>query len=383
MLNFATRNFKTCLFATLLGTCLASAQPVEAGVIPWTYNAIFGYGPVFNQAPYGYGYPATPAPMYQTGYWPGGNYYTGYGPRAGMWSPQPYATYYAPATYSGGAGYFDGCNTCAPCGCSPCGGACGTGGPCDVSGSASTVTPSGANSSIDSGANYSPEPEPTESAPAPSEPEGSEVVPQTYQNEDEGDLDDSFEPVRRREDDAPVQPEAQLGPATTEPPEWAETGSRPAEVTPVGGEVGGSDAPPFVGPEIGGEEGVEAGGDAAPGELEEVVPPFEIQNLPESRSSAPADNTENSSTLPPFIRSLRDPADAEPQSVDDEEADLVLPPEVRVEPLEIKSTTVVQLKAERRRILVEASTASFPALARSKAKPTPIQDAGTTAVAVR
>ncbi|TWT57856.1 hypothetical protein KOR42_12230 [Thalassoglobus neptunius] len=383
MLNFATRNFKTCLLLTFLGTCLTSTQPVEAGVIPWTYNAIFGYGPAFNQAPYGYGSPASPAPMYQTGYWPAGNYYTGYRPRGGTWSPQPYATYYAPLTYTNGAGYVNGCNSCAPCSCSPCGGPCGAGGPCDVSGSASTVTPSGANSPVDSGANYSPEPEPTESAPAPSEPQGDEVVPQTFQEPEESDLDDSFEPVRRREDDAPVQPEAQLGPATTEPPEWAETGSRPSEVTPTGGEIGESDAPPFVGPEFGEEEGIESGDTAAPVELDEVVPPIDFDNAPQSSNSAPAENTENSSTLPPFIRSLRAPADAEPQSVDDEEADLVLPPEVRVEPLEIKSTTVVQLKAQRRRIQVEASTASFPALVRSKAKPTPIQDAGTTAVAVR
>jgi hypothetical protein len=76
---------------------LGLSSPVQAGVIPWAYDALFG--PVGSmQARAGY------APYY-TGY--SGNYGGGY------------VTGYAP--YSVGYGYVS-----SGCGCSPCGGSCGS-----------------------------------------------------------------------------------------------------------------------------------------------------------------------------------------------------------------------------------------------------------------
>ena len=130
----------------------ATAVPAQAGVIPWTYNAIFGpvgsmqtgwYGPY----PSGVGYSASYVPSYSTGYAP---YTTSYAPYTTGYAP--YTTGYAPATsyYApGGAcdacgvsacsngcntGYANSCDSCSPCGPGGCGvaGAGNSGTPCQV-----------------------------------------------------------------------------------------------------------------------------------------------------------------------------------------------------------------------------------------------------------
>lgn len=94
-------------FALLLACALGMGSPSssEAGVIPWTYNAIFGP-------------PGSLHGTYYTPYYSGGYGYTGGG--------------YLPASYSAGYGAGN-CSSCqssyysasfGPCGCSPCGAVC-------------------------------------------------------------------------------------------------------------------------------------------------------------------------------------------------------------------------------------------------------------------
>ena len=123
----------------MLGVCgllaVTTTATAEAGIIPWTYNAIFGpVGSTFAARPtYGYGanYGAsyggnaccgTTANYYSAGYAP---YTTNYGYTT---SYTPYYAGYAPYT----AGYSAyGCNNCGTCnscnnGCNTCGYGCAT-----------------------------------------------------------------------------------------------------------------------------------------------------------------------------------------------------------------------------------------------------------------
>lgn len=82
-------SMKRCITALLAAASLIVSTPSEsqAGVIPWTYNAVFGYGPVFGwrQAYYG---GQTP-------------FYTGYGAGYGAGYAAPYSSYSMPY-YGGG-----------------------------------------------------------------------------------------------------------------------------------------------------------------------------------------------------------------------------------------------------------------------------------------
>jgi hypothetical protein len=126
---------------------LCSGAPASAGVIPFVYNAIFGYGPIVPRpyaAPYQVGY----APqVYSMGYAPyAGGYTVGYAPNFGEgFSQFSYSAGYGPAW--GGAvtslygPAWDGCG-CNPC-CNPCGGACSNcaGGDCGTGGAQSNYGP--------------------------------------------------------------------------------------------------------------------------------------------------------------------------------------------------------------------------------------------------
>jgi hypothetical protein len=89
-----------CLLAGFLVPCLGTTSRAEAGVIPWLYNSIFGYGWGHNYGGYGGGVP------YTAGYGSMGYGYGGYGSAA-------YMPAYAPA-YSN-YGYSSVPNSC---GCS-------------------------------------------------------------------------------------------------------------------------------------------------------------------------------------------------------------------------------------------------------------------------
>lgn len=108
--------------------CLGASQ-AEAGVIPWMYNAVFGYGPVFggSHAAYpgwgGYGY----GMGYSMTYPAGPAYGPGYIAPSSPCGPGGCGT----STLNYAPNLCDTCNPCVcdPCDpCSPCGtGACGTG----------------------------------------------------------------------------------------------------------------------------------------------------------------------------------------------------------------------------------------------------------------
>lgn len=145
---------------TLLVSSLAAPSTGEAGIIPWTYDAIFG--PVGSMGYTGY------RGAYSAGYAP---YSAGYAPYGARYAPAwgdmystgyaPYSAGYAPAGdyYAGYAGGWagGGCNTCnagpvyanfggADCGCSPCGGggcnAC-VGGNCATGQCSANMAPAG------------------------------------------------------------------------------------------------------------------------------------------------------------------------------------------------------------------------------------------------
>lgn len=77
-----------CLLAGFVVPCLGTSSQAEAGVIPWLYNSIFGYGWGHNYGGYGGGAP------YSVGYSPMGYGYGGYGYGASYPSYSPsYSNY--------------------------------------------------------------------------------------------------------------------------------------------------------------------------------------------------------------------------------------------------------------------------------------------------
>lgn len=174
-----------------------TTTPVQAGIIPWTYNAIFGYGPIFGGGYHGgyggMGYGAAPymgmpyaAPMdaYPATSMPSVSYYPPLGAYPMLSG--------SPGLSLGGCGCDPCANPCGSCfssGCSPCGtGGCASGN-CGTSYTPATTTP------------------PSASPPEPRQSEPAAPVP-TYRNEPP--LDD-FKPVPPRESDtsrsAPMSPD--------------------------------------------------------------------------------------------------------------------------------------------------------------------------------
>ena len=143
---------RTWRFASLLTLLLVAGttSAAQAGVIPWTYNAIFG--PV-RYPEYGYGYGAGygyRAPRYVVSYAPAYSYAPvsyGYAP---AWSGSSgcsscSTSYSAPASYapSYGYGYGSGCGSCGPVTQAPSCGDCLSGG---CSTTPATANPAGASS---------------------------------------------------------------------------------------------------------------------------------------------------------------------------------------------------------------------------------------------
>jgi hypothetical protein len=162
-----TRILMACLFA---GSCLAAVPNTsQAGIIPWMYDSIFGYGPAFGgyrTAYYGGGY----APAYPASYsYPA---YGGYGYGGGGCSSCGVTANYAPSygAYYGGYGGYDmsygGSGCCAPCNsCAPCGGGCNTGcSSCGGGGCSTCGTPGGGDCSTGSNSYSTPTAPPTNSS---------------------------------------------------------------------------------------------------------------------------------------------------------------------------------------------------------------------------
>lgn len=111
------------LGSLVLGAFLFVTPSADAGVIPWVYNSIFGYGPMYGG--YGPAYPTHTAGYAPAAYgyspyatW-GTGYSLGYAPNFSAGFASPYSVGYTPySTYYGGS--LDGCG-CNPCGCSNCG----------------------------------------------------------------------------------------------------------------------------------------------------------------------------------------------------------------------------------------------------------------------
>ncbi|HVJ87136.1 MAG TPA: hypothetical protein VM452_15885, partial [Caulifigura sp.] len=109
-----------CFSAALLGAPARS----EAGVIPWMYDSIFGYG--YSGVGYGGGWGAGYRGGYMTGYAPFYQPYygTGYGGGACCGTTANYAPW---------TGYVASNACCSPCGgCNPCGNCNSCGTSCDT-----------------------------------------------------------------------------------------------------------------------------------------------------------------------------------------------------------------------------------------------------------
>ena len=141
------------MLAVTVGLALGSGSSADAGLIPWSYNALFGYGPASPQyayyGGYGYGYDAGPV-----------TYSASYGGYTSNCCGQA-VTYYGPAP-AGCCGSCNSCGSCGSCATGNCGGGCSTcgtnyGGDCSNCGGAgcSNCAPS----STPAGSNLAPQPD--------------------------------------------------------------------------------------------------------------------------------------------------------------------------------------------------------------------------------
>lgn len=193
MRQFVPRTFA----AIALSLCLAPST--EAGLIPWTFDALFGppgsiqqwWAGYPNGNPYMGGYGGGYGTMYGTGYrgWYGG----GYGYAAPSYG---YSNCCSPVT----ANYYT--SSYGDCGCNPCGGY-------GCSGCASGNCASG---DCGTGSNYSPEPTP-------------DVVPRTFKKDDDTNTSDDFRPLKPRESSDEILPNPGGGDFKTPRPAPGEPGS--------------------------------------------------------------------------------------------------------------------------------------------------------------
>ncbi|WP_437221697.1 hypothetical protein SH661x_002435 [Planctomicrobium sp. SH661] len=175
----------------------------DAGIIPWTYNAVFGTTPMYGGYAYGapaYGYSAAYAPAFTTT-----SYYS---PR---WTT--YTAGYVPAfsysSYGAGFANYGYAAPCAPCGCNPCSCASGSCGDCVSGNCASGNCASGNCASGNCGAGYAPDinngptPEPTRAAP--SNPPAANPPPATTTPPERNNPPaDDFRPVPPRTNDTTI-----------------------------------------------------------------------------------------------------------------------------------------------------------------------------------
>jgi len=114
---------KSALWLAAAIAALAYEAPVQAGVIPWVYDAIFGYGTGHGYyGGYGMGYGM---PSY------------GYGAYPVSYAPAVYQTNYAPAYGYADYSYMSGAYLADSCCCDPCATGCATG--CGTSDCATSV----------------------------------------------------------------------------------------------------------------------------------------------------------------------------------------------------------------------------------------------------
>lgn len=349
-------------------------RAVEAGVIPWSYNAIFGYGPIFPRR-YGYSAGYTPmyggpmygGPMYSSPMGWGANY--GFSsPGSAAWAPQmaPVTTYYGPAYYGGGSVNAScGCNPCGYSACDPCAGGC-PGGDC----STNTST-------------YSPSPEP--------QPDGNrtEVTP-TFKPTPAEDTStpetaDDFVPVERREEDTDfISPRSENKPGTGRStiPEAGNPSTIPnnsgSSTIPDRTEILPGQSQPEVSP-------------IAP--MTRPVVPANESTIPDARMRSTIPNGGNStipnnSTLPnrpfpgetdaPEFRQPVKPAPVEPSS----EEILPVIPSVKLKPLEIQPTPAAALVVERKRISLKTGYRPEQ-VSRISVPSQPVLESGASRLAIR
>ncbi|MCB9952897.1 MAG: hypothetical protein H6824_18135 [Planctomycetaceae bacterium] len=228
---------------TIVAALFMGAPQANAGLIPFVYNSIFGYGPAWGGYPgmhtagYGPAYSVGYGPAYSTGYGPA-TYSTSYGYAPNFTdgftnTGYGYAAGYGPGYYGGGlwgASYGPvGCG-CSPCECGSCLGGCGScaGGDC---------------ASGDCGANYQPSVNGSEPTPADS-PNGTPPA-------DDFTGSSNSNPTGSGNSGSTIP----TNPGTSGPGGWTAPAERPSSsVTPPGsnmlgprpapGEPGGSTIPP-------------------------------------------------------------------------------------------------------------------------------------------
>lgn len=381
---------KSRLLPVLLASLLAggtATSSVEAGVIPWTYNAIFGYGPIFPQRhglPPGYISGPVTGPMQ-----PWGGYATtgtagyggwgspapqvvGYTPYSSGFSSAPVTSYYGPSYFSGSVlGGDCGCNPCAVNCCDPCGNGCATG-DCSVSGSAST---------------YSPE-------PSSSDSEG-EVVPTfkpTPQREKSpNDPNDEFVPIERRERDYPP-PRSSIPDGST-PDSSRSTAPNVIDLLPEDEPVipmSPIERPMNPAGGFGTEPGTSApnGRSTIPGagssparpaaDEEDVLPGGSLFRSepanPNPGTARPLPDANDSST--PFFPRPSAPAPIEPQQ------DEPVLPGSSATPLEVPSAPVASVSVPRQRLSLKAGYRNLR-VERPEIPAEPVLEAGTSKLAIR
>lgn len=350
--------------ASSLGVSLP--KHVEAGAIPWTYNAIFGYGPIF---PRRHGYTAGYSPMYSgMNMWGanyGPSYATNYGPSMG-WSPSvaPVTSYYGPSYYGGGAVYGNqscGCNPCGVSVCNPCGGNSGC-----PNGNCAT-----------SGGNYSPEPvnengnSTSEVTPTFKTPNPERVAP---------DPADDFVPVDRRESEF-VSPRTNstipntptnLGTNSTIPESSNNSGGTstiPNNLNPSGNGTSTIPMSPTERP-------------MAPGNnTESTIPSINNRStIPDPSRSTVPENTR--STIPGNPASREFPPPIPRTAPTEPSGGPVIPGNTNVEPLELELIPVARLVVERKRVSMKAGY-RIPIVSRINVPTDRILEAGSSNLAVR
>ena len=307
------RSFSTCTLHAVLPLAVASAlfliptADAQAGLIPWSYNAIFGYGPAFPGYRYGYG--AGYAPMAGYGYPVTANY--GYPVTTNYGYPGysiPATSYYGPVTgaydaygYDYGYGGTECCNPC-PSACDPCG--------------------SGNCASGNCGAGYNPDtqpsdignsPNPTEAQPEPVTPD---VTPPTYRD---NAPPDNFVPATPRENDSTIPGNGSSSPGSRSNSTIPDNDRSNSTIPPRGSGSNGNNAPDF-------DDFSMPNTERSPAPLEpsgSTIP--KGNNRPEG-TPAPGGNSENE----------------------------VLPLGTQVEPVDVESAPLASLSAQRRRIVSQA-----------------------------
>jgi len=357
MMPFPFRQTRSVLMLCAVLGGVSSASSLQAGLIPWAYNSVFGYGPVF---PGRYGY----APAY------------GYGNGIAMGpTAMPVSSYYGPSDWGWGgfAGYgYGGSGNCNPCGgCSPCGNSCDPcGGGCS-------------NCADQCGSSYAPAPqnnspsEPTPASPKPAPP----ANPNPPANRNDVPTDD-FRPARPLDNSSPSFPNNTIpGGNSTIPRGTPPSGGSPAgSGNPGGGTIPGGSSIPGGGTIPGGSTpggGTIPGGSTLP---DSGLPPLNpntpatdgterLFRMPlEDRAPAPSDPVPTDALSP-----MPEPA---PDNNSELPEPLELKPNVQIRPMPTESRLglVAELKIRRQRVILDRAD-DQPSVTRMTVLPRPTIEA--------